>query len=420
MLRLLVSRRFAPLFWCQFLSAFNDNFLKTSLVFLIAFRLAGGAADLLVTAAGAVFILPFFFLSGLGGEWADRYDKALVARRLKFAEIFASLFACLGFVLHSVPLLFVALFLFGVIAALFGPVKYGILPDHLAKEDLPAGNALVEGATFLAILSGTILAGLAAREGGDPAHFTGIVMGAALLCWLSARLIPPTGAKALDLAITANPLASTRRLLQELRSDLRLYLGAIYTSWFWTVGAVAMALLPGLVKTGLGGDEGVVTAFLAVFAVAIALGSGLAAWLVHGRVALLPVAIGGGLMALACLALALTLLLASAGPGATVAAGAALALLAVGGGLFIVPSFAAVQVWSDEERRARVVAGVNILNAGWMVAGAAGLALLQALGLGLQALFGLLGFLNLLMTALVLRTMPTDPRIDWAIMRGRG
>ena len=128
----MTSRRFAPLFWCQFFSAFNDNFLKNALVFLILFKVAGSNAEALVTLAGAVFIGPFFLLSGIGGELADRYDKAVVARRLKLAEIGAAGLAVVGFWLHSLPVLFAALFSFGIIAALFGPIKYGILPDICA------------------------------------------------------------------------------------------------------------------------------------------------------------------------------------------------------------------------------------------------------------------------------------------------
>ena len=161
---LLTTRRFAPLFWCQFFSAFNDNFLKTALVFLILFKMtAEQDPEALITLAGAIFIFPFFILSAIGGEIADRYDKALVAQRLKLIEIAVAGVAVAGFWLHSVPVLFAALFLFGVISALFGPIKYGILPDHLVESELPAGNALVEGATFIAILSGTIVGGLAVQ-----------------------------------------------------------------------------------------------------------------------------------------------------------------------------------------------------------------------------------------------------------------
>src|SRR6187551_2142214 len=156
MLSLMLTRRFAPLFWTQFFSAFSDNFLKNALVFLILFKIGGAEAEPLITLAAAVFISPYFFLSALGGELADRYDKARVAQRLKLAEIAVAAVAVTGFLLHSIPVLFVALAGFGVIAALFGPIKYGILPDHLPREQLTTANALVEGATFIAILAGTI------------------------------------------------------------------------------------------------------------------------------------------------------------------------------------------------------------------------------------------------------------------------
>src|SRR5919108_4877137 len=120
---LLLTRRFAPLFWCQFFSAFSDNFLKNALVFLILFKIGGPDAEAQITLAAATFIAPFFFLSGLGGELADRFDKALVAQRLKLVEIAVAAVAVAGFWLHSVPILFFALFLFGVIASLFGPIK---------------------------------------------------------------------------------------------------------------------------------------------------------------------------------------------------------------------------------------------------------------------------------------------------------
>ena len=151
---LLVSRRFAPLFWCQFFSAFNDNFLKNALVLLILFKIGGRAGESLVTLAGGIFIAPFFLLSALGGELADRFDKAAVARILKLVEIGAAAVGVAGFRLNSLPLLFVALFMFGLIGALFGPIKYGILPDHLRREELPGGNALSKAPPFWRSLAG--------------------------------------------------------------------------------------------------------------------------------------------------------------------------------------------------------------------------------------------------------------------------
>ena len=179
-----------------------------------------------------------------------------------------------------------------MIGSLFGPIKYGILPDHLARRELPAGNALVEGATFIAILLGTIVAGLAAKGGGHPLGFSTLVMTFAVLCWISSLFIPRTGEAAPNLIINKNIATSTWSLIQHLRSDQRLWWGALVTSWFWLVGVVVLSLLPPAVKSLVGGNEETVTAYLAVFSIAVAIGSGLAAWLCAGRIILLPTLLG--------------------------------------------------------------------------------------------------------------------------------
>jgi acyl-[acyl-carrier-protein]-phospholipid O-acyltransferase/long-chain-fatty-acid--[acyl-carrier-protein] ligase len=416
---LMLSRRFAPLFWCQFFSAFSDNFLKTALVFLILFQIGGPHAESLVTLAGGIFIAPFFFLSALGGQIADRLDKAFVARRLKFVEIGIAFVAVAGFSLHSVPILFVALFLFGVIGALFGPIKYGILPDHLMRAELPAANALVEGATFMAILLGTIFGGLAARDGGDPAHLALLMIGFALLCWGSSLLIPPTGEAAPGLPVSWNIAASTAALLKHLWSDQRLWWGAMVASWFWLCGIIVLALLPPLVKNELGGNEEVATVFLAAFTVAVAVGSSLAAVLARGQIALWPTPVGAVILGLCAFDLGFANYGVGSGPAMAdigtvlgVVRGwrslADLSGIAIGGGLFIVPAFAAVQAWAGIDRRARVVAAVNVLNAAFMVAGSLAVSLLQKAGATTPALFMALGAGNLLVAWLVAHTTPRD------------
>jgi acyl-[acyl-carrier-protein]-phospholipid O-acyltransferase/long-chain-fatty-acid--[acyl-carrier-protein] ligase len=420
---LLLTRRFAPLFWCQFFSAFGDNFLKNSLVFLILFHVAANSAEALITLAAAVFIAPYFFLSALGGELADRYDKAKVAQRLKFAEIGIALIAVLGFVLHSVVLLFVVLFLFGVIAALFGPIKYGILPDHLARAELPAGNALVEGATFIAILLGTIVGGIAAKNGGDPGRFSMLMIVCSLLCWGASLLIPPTGEAAPDLKVRSNVLVSTAGLLKYLREDRRLWWGGLVTSWFWLVGAVALSLMPPLVKNVLGGNEDVVTACLAIFSISIAIGSGLAAWLAAGRIILLPTVIAAVLLALFSFDLGFATLGQTAraplngyfglfGTLRGIRFAIDLAGIAVAGGLFIVPTFAAVQAWAGADRRARVVAAVNVLNAAFIAGGTILIALLQLAGMTTSQLFLLLAAACVAVAVAIGRTMPASALAD--------
>jgi len=414
---LMLSRRFASLFWCQFFAAFNDNFLKTSLVFLILFRSGAADAEALITFASAIFIAPFFFLSALGGELADRHDKARVAQWLKFTEIFVAGLAVLGFARQSVPLLFGALGGFGVIAALFGPIKYGILPDHLQREELPAGNALVEGATFIAILTGTIVGGLAARSDGEVAAFAVLVMGFALACWIASLLIPPTGEGAPQLKVTINIAASTVAMIRHLRADARLWWGTMVTSWFWLVGIVVLSLLPPLTKTLIGGNEDTVTVYLALFSIAVGAGSALAAAIARGRIVLNTTLAGAVLIGVFALHLGLATFgepaaLSPQAPGVVFssALGIRVAIdlvgLAIAGGLFIVPAFAAVQAWSGPDYRARTVAAVNVLNAAFMTGATMLVAILQKAGVGVPALFLMIGAATLAVALAIWRTMP--------------
>jgi acyl-[acyl-carrier-protein]-phospholipid O-acyltransferase / long-chain-fatty-acid--[acyl-carrier-protein] ligase len=421
---LMTRRKFAPLFFCQFFAAFGDNFLKTALSFVVLAQISGGKSGALITLAGAVYIAPFFFLSGLGGELADRHDKAWMAQRIKLVEMGAAALAVIGFAFHSVTLLFVALFLFGTLATLFGPIKYGILPDHLARGELPAANALIEGATFIAILLGTILAGIAANGASNPIHFAWLMLVTAAVSWLSSLLIPSAPEGDPGLRINRNIMVSTWGLIRELRADPRLWWGAIVVSWFWLVGALVLALLLPLVHVDLNGTDAVITLLLTLFSVAVATGSGLAAWLAAGRIVILPTLIGAVLIGVFSLDLGW---MAHLFVPAAVASGIGgffarprsihiavdLVGLAIGGGLFVVPTFAAVQAWAHPDRRARVVAGVNVLNAAFMVVGAIVQGLLQAIGFGVPLLFVIIGVANLAVAVAIGRTMPASWLTDF-------
>lgn len=414
---LIRSRRFAPLFWCQFFAAFNDNFLKTTLVFVILFQSTTSDPQALITFAGAVFIAPYFFLSALGGELADRYDKARVAQHLKFVEIAVAAVAVWGYMRASLLLLFIALSGFGILAALFGPIKYGILPDHLRREQLPAGNALVEGATFIAILLGTIVAGIAARGDGSHAVFAALLLGFAIACWVSALLIPPTGEGAPNLGIEINIAASTAAMIRHLRADPRLWWGAMVTSWFWLVGIVVLSLLPPLIKTIIGGNEDTVTAYLAAFSIAVSAGCGTAAAIARGRIVLRTTLAGAVLLGIFALDLGMATLgyhpdQSKQGPAIALAStiGMHVAIdlcgLAIAGGLFVVPAFAAVQSWSGLAFRARTIAAVNVLNAAFMTAATITVAVMQKFGATLPALFLLIGATTLLVALAIWKTMP--------------
>ena len=212
--------------------------------------------------------------------------RPLIAKRLKFAEIAAAAVSVVGIALSSIPVLMVALLMFGVISALFGPIKYGILPDHLERKELPKANAWIESATFAAILGGTIAGGVVSADGIGVAVFGPIMMALAVGCWLVSRYIPSTGSAAPDLVIDKNIFRSTWRQVAELRTDTRIWRAGLMTSWFWLIGAIVLSILPTLVKDSLGGNEMAVTVYLAVFAVSIAIGSAIAAWMSQGRIVL--------------------------------------------------------------------------------------------------------------------------------------
>ena len=417
---LMTSRRFAPLFWCQFFSAFNDNLVRNMLAMLILFRFGGGDSSTKILIASMAFVLPAIPLSALGGEIADSHDKALVARRLKLAEIGVQMVAAAGFVLSSLTLLYVALFGLGSIAALFGPIKYGILPDHLRREELVSANGLVEGATFAAIILGLIVGGFAAAEGRSAASVVTQLMVVALACYAAARFIPPTGVGAPGLKVHKNVIASTWRIIGEARADDRQWVAALATSWFWTVGIVTLSLVPVIIKSRIGGGIDVEIAINLIFAVGIAAGSLGAAVLSQGRIELAPAPFL--LIVMAALAIDLGLATNAMAPASReiplgefftrpfgLRVAFELFLYSAAAGLFVVPIFAAIQAWAGEERRARVVGAVNALNYLMMVAGSlVTMLLLQVLSLTEPTALVVLGLANIVAAIYLFRRLPAN------------
>ncbi|MEQ1650885.1 MAG: acyl-[ACP]--phospholipid O-acyltransferase [Hyphomicrobium sp.] len=412
--KLMTARRFAALFWCQFLSALNDNLLKNALAMLVVYKLAMANGPAIGTLAGAALIVPFFLFSALAGQLADKYDKAFVAQRLKLLEIPVAVLAALGFILPSIPLLFAALLLFGTIGAFFGPIKYGLLPAHLTTKELPAGNALVEAATFLAILLGTIGGNFASSSDSHLQMVALSIVAIGVMSWLAARAIPPTGASAPNLVVDRNIVSSTRTLLVDLKTDKRIWQGALITSWFWLVGAAILALLQNLIPKALNGAPQVYTLALFTFAVAVAAGSIAAAKASKQRPNLALVPIGALLMGLFTLDLALLTATLTPAPAPLSVSDVIqsftgirllvdLAGIAFAGGLYIVPSFAAVQAWSPVDHQARVIAGCNVVAAAFMTVAGLVIAALQYNQVPLAWIFAALGAGNLVALVLVLR-----------------
>ena len=158
---LLGKRRFLPFFITQSLGAFNDNLFKQSLILAILYKLAiDGDRSIWINLCALLFILPFFLFSALAGQFGEKYPKDALIRLIKLAEIGIMAVGAMGFLTNNLILMLLALFAMGTHSALFGPVKYSILPQALHEQELVGGNGLVEMGTFLAILAGTIGAGV--------------------------------------------------------------------------------------------------------------------------------------------------------------------------------------------------------------------------------------------------------------------
>jgi len=426
MVHLLKSRRFLPLFITQFLGAMNDNLFKSALVMLMTYQLAQAAGvdgPLMVTAAAGVFILPFFLFSATAGQFADRYDKARLVQHVKAAEIVIMIGAASAFFSQNIWALMAVLFLMGAQSSVFGPVKYAILPQHLRTDELIAGNAMVEAGTFLAILIGTIVGGLLILTGGGVLLVSAIVITTAVLGYAASLFIPQAPAMDKSLKVDFNIAASTVRLLRHAASRRDVFLAILGISWFWLVGATFLSQFPTFAKNTLNGDEGVVTLFLSTFSIGIAAGSLVCGKLLKGEVTAKYVPFGAILMTVFMVDLyfASMQVLVLAGTGDALAGVGAflsqptgmritvdLLMIAMSGGIYIVPLYAILQSRGDKTHRSRDIAANNIVNALFMVVSALVIAALLAGGMTVPGVFMTVAIANAGVAIYICKLLPDE------------
>lgn len=406
--KLLEERRFLPFFLTQFLGAFNDNLFKNALVVLLTFqasRFTSLSPGILVNLAAGLFILPFFLFSATAGQIADKFEKSRLIRFTKLLEIVIMLLGSAAFAMMSLPLLLATLFLMGTQSALFGPVKYAILPQQLREDELIGGNALVESGTFVSILLGTIVGGLLIAVPAGPTWVSvGVVM-VAVAGYLASRKIPQAAAADPGLVIDWNPVSETWRNIQFTRRNRTVFLSILGVSWFWFYGALFLSQFPGFAAEVLGGDEKSVTMLLAVFSIGIGVGSLACEKLSQGKVEIGLVPFGA--IGLSLFALDLwwaSPMAGSMGSGQSIGAVLShfstwrvlfdLVMIGMFGGFFIVPLYALIQTRSEPQYRSRVIAGNNILNALFMVVAAGMGAGLLAAGFSIAQLILVTAVLN--------------------------
>ena len=416
--RLLLQRRFFPFFGAQAFGAFNDNVYKNVLVIVATYHAAEYTKlepELLTNIAAGLFILPYVLFSGIAGQLADRLDKTLVMKAVKAAEIVIMTIAALGFAAHSIELLLGALFLMGMHSTFFAPAKYGLLPEVLEEAELVGGNAWVQMGTFLAILLGTLTAGLLAEKAGT-GMIAATLISVAAVGFVFSLAIPALRPTSPDLRVDWRPWTSSWDNIRAARESRAVFLSILGISWFWFYGALVLAQLPLFSKNVLGGSEQIVTVLLVVFSAGIGVGSMLCERLSGRKVEIGLVPFGS--IGLTAFAVDLYFAVPHSPPGTALTAAQFvvlpgswrvlldLGLIGVFGGFFIVPLYALVQQRSRREVMSRVIGANNILNAVFMVAAAVLAAVALKAGLSIVELFLLTAVLNAFVAAYIYSLVP--------------
>ncbi len=423
---LLGQRRFAPFFATQFLGALNDNIFRNGLVILITFQgvvVAGMNHTQLANVAAGLFILPFFLFSATAGQLADKYEKSMLIRRVKTLEIVLMVLAAISLFSESYGLLLVVLFLMGCQSTMFGPVKYAYLPQQLADDELVGGNALVESGTYVAIILGLIVGGIAVGdEIANGLEFNKrTVLGACLIIvaiagYLSSRQVPVTRAVDPELKISWNAWKKTWQIVQFAREERSVFLSILGISWFWFFGSAMTIQIPAYTLDILRGSESITTLLLAAFAIGVGIGSLLCERLSGHRIELGLVPFGSIGLSLFAMDLYFAQPTPMLDPAGSIAEFMShpeglriwfdLAMIGAFGGFYSVPLYALIQKRSKRQHLSRIIAANNIINAFLMVGAAImSMALLNA-GVSIPELFLIIAVLNAMVAVYIYSLLP--------------
>lgn len=435
-LKIMFAPRFIGLFITQFLTAFNDNFYKNAIIALLTYGIfqddySNETRQGLVILAGATFVFPYFFLSATAGKLADKIDRVSIVRFVKSLEIALMALGCVGLIFNNLPILFAALFGMGAHSGIFSPVKFGILPLYLHKNALVGGNALIETATFAAIILGTAAGTQFVLVEGYGVYISSvIVMVTAVIGFYSGLKMPRIRASEPDMSFNWNMFAHMGEVFSILNRQREVFKYILAASWFWCVAAVLITLFPLFVKETLHMDHNVYTMILVIFSVGVGVGSVACAKLLGGDISARYTPVASILMGLCALDLGF-----SAHPLVTTEALGGLKdffshptgwrvlvdliLIAAGGGLYVVPFFSLVQERAEKNVKSRVIAGNNIVNAAFMVIGALYMYIAGKFGLNLKEILMITGGMCLIGAATIHYITP-DSVLRFAKNKSKG
>ena len=397
------QRRFLPLFLTQLLNALNDNLYKNAMVLFVVYQVYDSPEmeTLISGVATALFVLPFVLFSATAGQLADMRDKTKIIRWIKFAEILIMSVGATGLLLAArgmqieslaLPLMFTALFAMGVHSTFFGPIKYAILPQHLQKDEVLAGTGLVEAGTYVAILVGMML--------GGAMPITWSIVGViviALIGYATCRFVPSAPTQCADTKVDWNPIRASKDLIAFSMGNLELRYSVLAISYFWAIAAILSVQFIPLAKNVLLADKQVAAVLLVAFSAGIAIGSVSINALLKGDISARYSA--PSVMVLAVLLVVFYALcrmwnLQPQGELFTVweflaqplalALTANLLVIAIAGGMFVVPLYAFLTTRVDPSEASRSVAANNFISSVFMVVGAGIAGALGPLGIPLQ------------------------------------
>jgi len=341
----------------QFQGAFNENGLKSLVFFLIlAMHLKPEEENGKVFILNLLFSVPFILFSMIGGFLADHFSKRRVTIGTKVFELAVMLLAVVALAGQNLPLAFAAVFLASTQAAIFGPSKYGLLPELLPETLLSWGNGIIELGTFLAIISAVVAAGFMSDAFRGHQSISGLIfIGcslAGLACaWTITRVPAADPAKKFRANVFGDLWSHTRLI----RSDRILWLAVLGNTYFWFFGALLQNNIIFYGERILHVDSSHTGPLLASVAIGIGLGSVAAGFLSGGKIeyGLIPL----GAFGMTALGFALAI------HGLTfLQVLFLLAALGFSGGFFVVPINALIQHRPEEQHKGGVIAAANLLS----------------------------------------------------------